>query len=165
MPITPLRRPRLSAVVLVATAAFVLTACPNDEEASPPVEEPPGEDGITPEDDNDDNDDGNDDGDGDDVDDDAVSLELVAEGNSFDEDTLTVPAGAQVVLELDNRDNVGHNFALYESEAAEDVIFQGEVVTEPTTYEFTAPDEPGTYHFQCDPHADLMNGEFLVEEP
>ena len=151
MPTELARKSRRSALALFAAGILFLTACGDD--APPPVEEPPGENGITPEDDNDDG-----------PDDDAVSLELVAEGTSFDQDTLTVPAGAQVVLVLDNRDGVGHNFALYESDAAEDVIFQGEIVTEPTTYEFTAPDDPGTYHFQCDPHAGQMNGEFLVEE-
>lgn len=150
MPSNRTGRSRRSAVALAVAAAFLLTACPND--APPPVEEPPGENAITPDDEDDPAADA------------EVTLELVAENTQFDQDTLTVPAGAQVALEFDNRDTVGHNFALYESDAADEVIFQGEIVTGTTvTYEFTAPDEPGTYYFQCDPHSQVMNGEFVVE--
>lgn len=131
----PRRRfPRSLAVV--AAAALFLTACPADEEA--PEEAPPA------------------DGEG-------VTVQLVAENISFDQDSLTAPAGAQVTIEFENRDAVGHNFALYESDAAEEAIFQGEIVTEDTTYQFQAPDEPGTYFFRCDPHPTQMFGDFVVE--
>lgn len=94
-----------------------------------------------------------------------VTLELVAENNAFDQETLTVPAGAMVTVVFDNQDQIGHNLAVYADDSTENVIFQGDVVSETTvTYEFQAPDEPGTYHFQCDPHPQQMNGEFVVEE-
>lgn len=128
------RRVPRSLYAVALAAALLLVACP---EEAPPDEAPPN--------------------------DDAVTLELVAESISFDQETLTAPAGAQVRIEFENRDGITHNFALYESEAAEEPIFQGEIVTQDTTYEFQAPEEPGTYFFRCDPHAAQMQGDFIVE--
>jgi plastocyanin len=62
--------------------------------------------------------------------------------------------------------NKGHNFALYESKAAETEIFVGEIINGPDetiTYEFEAPSEPGTYFFRCDVHPLTMTGRFIVE--
>jgi plastocyanin len=30
-------------------------------------------------------------------------------------------------------------------------------------YTFTAPEEPGTYHYHCDVHPTVMTGDFIVE--
>ncbi len=95
----------------------------------------------------------------------AVELELTAENTQFDKDTLEVPAGAEVSLTLDNKDTVQHSFALLESEGSEDELFEGQRFAGPSslTYEFTAPTDPGTYHFQCDVHPAAMQGDFVVQ--
>jgi plastocyanin len=96
----------------------------------------------------------------------ATTIDLVARNLSFNVDTITVPAGAQVTVNFSNQDpGIPHNFAVYTDSTASDVIFRGNIITgtATTTYTFTAPSEPGTYHFQCDPHAAIMNGDFIVE--
>jgi plastocyanin len=95
-----------------------------------------------------------------------VTIQLSAQNIEFDQDTITVPAGARVVMEFINHDPDPHNFALYETEEAQNVIFQGEIITGPDetiTYEFDAPEEPGTYFFRCDPHPVQMTGQFIVQ--
>ena len=95
-----------------------------------------------------------------------VTIDLVAENIAFDTDTITVPAGARVIVNFTNEDNVVHNLSVYETSAAQNAFFVGDLITGPgaeITYEFDAPEEPGTYYFQCDPHALQMNGEFIVE--
>lgn len=93
-----------------------------------------------------------------------VVIDLVAQGYAFDTRTITVPAGSEVRIQFNNQDADRHNFALYEDRAATRPIFVGELITGPRTitYSFTAPALPGTYHFQCDPHASFMNGDFIV---
>ena len=93
-----------------------------------------------------------------------VVIELVARGYAFDARTMTVPAGSEVRIQFSNQDADRHNVALYEDRAATRPIFVGELITGPRTitYSFTAPALPGTYYFQCDPHASFMNGDFIV---
>jgi outer membrane protein assembly factor BamB/plastocyanin len=94
-----------------------------------------------------------------------ATVDLVAENIAFNTDTITVPAGAEVTVNFDNRDSVPHNFAVYENPSAMTPIFVGEIFTGPgeMTYTFTAPDEPGTYFFRCDVHPTAMRGDFIVE--
>ena len=94
-----------------------------------------------------------------------VTIELVAKDFAFNTSTITVPAGSNVTVDFDNQDsNVRHNFAVYDSAAMNETIFKGELISGPKTiaYIFDAPATPGTYHFQCDPHAKVMNGQFIV---
>ncbi len=96
----------------------------------------------------------------------AITIELTAQSMAFDKKTLTVPAGAQVTLNFHNRDSgVPHNFSLYQSSSAQEVIFKGEIITgvSDTTYNFTSPDKPGTYFFRCDVHPRTMTGDFVVQ--
>jgi len=96
----------------------------------------------------------------------ATELELVAENTSYDPTEITAPAGADVTIVFDNDDpDLQHNFSLYETPESEDPIFEGDIITGVDTinYEFTAPEDPGTYHYHCDIHPDLMEGEFIVE--
>lgn len=95
-----------------------------------------------------------------------VTLELAAENTSYAEQELSAPAGAAVKLEFDNDDEgLNHNFSLYESEDSTEPLFKGDIITgvDTITYEFTAPEEPGTYHYHCDVHPSAMTGEFIVE--
>lgn len=98
--------------------------------------------------------------------DEVVELQLRAEDISFDQESLTVPAGAMVELTLINEDMAQHNLALYESDAAEELLFEGEIFGGPgeeRVYEFQAPSEPGEYYFRCEVHPGQMNGVFIVE--
>ena len=95
-----------------------------------------------------------------------VSVDLTAENIAFDKSTITVPAGAMVTVNFSNRDSgVPHNFAVYDTEAARTVIFQGQITTGPEkiTYNFVAPKMPGTYFFRCDVHPGQMKGRFVVQ--
>jgi glucose/arabinose dehydrogenase/plastocyanin len=95
----------------------------------------------------------------------ATTVNIAADNLAFDTGTITVPAGAEVTMVFDNQDDgVPHNVAVYDSPLRSESIFVGEVIDGPAeiTYTFTAPEEPGTYYFQCDIHPD-MNGEFIVE--
>jgi plastocyanin len=94
-----------------------------------------------------------------------VTINLVAQGMAFDKKTITVPAGASVTINFNNKDTVRHNFALYNnSSAIPPAIFQGTIITGPaiTVYTFKAPTTPGTYFFRCDLHPTIMTGSFIV---
>ncbi len=94
----------------------------------------------------------------------SVTVAIMAEGYSFSTETITVPAGSEVTVEFDNRDDgVPHNVAVYTDSSAAEAIFVGEVITGPTrvTYTFTAPGTPGNYFFRCDIHPS-MHGAFIV---
>lgn len=96
----------------------------------------------------------------------SITIDLVAENIAFDKSTITVPAGARVTVNFNNRDSgVPHNLAVYENEAAEKAIFIGEIVTglAKIEYTFDAPAVPGTYFFRCDIHPTQMTGRFIVE--
>lgn len=95
----------------------------------------------------------------------SVTVEIAAEHVAFGTDTITVPAGAEVTMNFENRDDgIPHNVAIYTDPSAAEAIFVGEIITGPAevTYTFTAPEEPGTYFFRCDVHP-FMNGELVVE--
>jgi len=96
---------------------------------------------------------------------DLLELEMRAENTEFDRDRLQAPAGSEVSLTLDNRDSLEHTFSLYLSEGSTDPLFQGSRFSGPAflVYQFAAPQDPGTYHFQCDVHPDVMKGDFVAE--
>ncbi|MCL6645673.1 MAG: cytochrome c oxidase subunit II [Dehalococcoidia bacterium] len=96
-------------------------------------------------------------------------ITIVAKNVLFDLDTITVKAGAQVKLTVDNQDKgVPHNWALYQSEDAasrgEPPIAATAVETGPVVQELTFPaPEPGEYFFRCDVHPTTMAGKFIVQ--
>ncbi|BBL66946.1 cupredoxin domain-containing protein [Methanoculleus chikugoensis] len=93
-----------------------------------------------------------------------VTVAVMAEGFSFSTETITVPAGAEVTIEFDNRDDgVPHNVAVYTDSSASEAIFVGDIIAGPrrATYTFTAPETPGNYFFRCDIHPS-MHGAFIV---
>jgi outer membrane protein assembly factor BamB/plastocyanin len=96
----------------------------------------------------------------------SVTINLTAKNIAFDKNTITVPAGAHVIMTFDNQDTgISHNFALYTNQSAQQSIFIGQIVTGPTTitYTFDAPTEPGTYFYRCDVHPTRMTGQFIVQ--
>lgn len=93
-----------------------------------------------------------------------VVVAIAAENFGFNTEIITVPTGAEVMIEFDNRDDgVPHNVAIYTDSSAADAIFVGEIVTGPTraTYTLTAPETPGNYFSRCDVHPP-MHGAFIV---
>ncbi len=98
----------------------------------------------------------------------AVVVNLTARQMAFDASTITVPPGAYITLHFTNSDSgIPHNVAVYDSAAAQTVIFQGAIVTGPAVvdYAFFGPSAPGAYFFRCDVHPALMTGAFVVASP
>ena len=98
--------------------------------------------------------------------DEGVTIDLVAANIAFNLQTITVPAGARVTINFDNRDaGVPHNFALYRDSSAQQSIYIGQTIDgrAEITYTFDAPTEPGSYFFRCDPHPAQMTGTFIVQ--
>ncbi len=94
----------------------------------------------------------------------SVTINLIAQGMAFNLSTITVPAGAIVTLNFNNKDSISHNFALYTDSSATHSIFVGQIISNKTiTYTFTAPTTPGTYFFRCDVHPTSMTGSFVVQ--
>jgi hypothetical protein len=93
-----------------------------------------------------------------------TEFRLVAKNNSFESRRLVAVADSEINLTLANEDaGVLHNFALYRSRDAKDVLFRGEIVMgiAEEQYMFTAP-SPGSYFFRCDAHPDTMTGTFVT---
>lgn len=93
------------------------------------------------------------------------TVDLAAQNLEFSQSEITVQAGALVTVNFNNMDaGIPHNFAVYSDSSAAATIFQGQVVTGPTTttYTFTAPSAPGSYFFRCDVHPETMTGTFTV---
>lgn len=93
-----------------------------------------------------------------------ADLTVTAENISFDTDELQLTAGEETVLFFVNRDGDQHNIAIYPRAGGGEPLFQGELIGEGTTEYRIPPLEAGTYHFQCDPHAPIMNGTVVVTE-
>ncbi|CAN5145366.1 hypothetical protein BH20ACT24_BH20ACT24_13050 [soil metagenome] len=94
----------------------------------------------------------------------AADASLSANGIAFDVSELTVPGGGDVTIAFDNMEAVPHNLAVYTDESAAEAVFTGDVVTGPTSvdYTFAAPDA-GEYFFRCDIHPTEMQGTLIVE--
>jgi plastocyanin len=88
------------------------------------------------------------------------AVALTASNVQFDTSEITLTAGTEVTVTLDNEDTVEHNFSLYRSEddaaAQSNAIFAGPnaAAGESVDYTFKAP-PPGDYPFQCDLHPSM----------
>jgi plastocyanin len=86
---------------------------------------------------------------------------ITAQNTAFDTSTIDLPPEQQVTISFTNNDPLPHNLSIYTAAGGEPV-FQGEVVTGPTTVEYSVvTPPPGTYYFQCDVHPQ-MNGNVAV---
>ncbi len=95
----------------------------------------------------------------------TVVINLQAKNIAFNKTTITVPAGATVLVHFYNDDaGIYHNFAVYTNSAATTPIFKGQLIqgVSMITYTFTAPSTPGNYWFRCDVHPTIMYGTFTV---
>ena len=94
----------------------------------------------------------------------SEGIKLISENSEFSRNSISVVAGDEVTIIFENRDNLPHNFAVYQSDEAKQRIFIGEIITGPETitYTFTAPYDPNTYFFRCDVHPETMRGTLRV---
>jgi plastocyanin len=95
-----------------------------------------------------------------------ATVNIVAQNLVFDLKTITVSAGVEVTVNLDNRDaGVPHNISFYTNRSASSAIFKGALITGPSTIteKFNSPSSPGNYFFRCDVHPDTMTGTFSVQ--
>jgi DNA-binding beta-propeller fold protein YncE len=76
------------------------------------------------------------------------ALTVVAKGFRFAPATLDVAAGQRITFEIENQDDVDHNFVSTEAGLSE-VVLSG---NQRRTVEWTAPARPGTYRLVCTYH-------------
>ncbi len=98
----------------------------------------------------------------------GVSLTVTTpSGVQFDKAELTAPAGAEVTVEYHNDSSITHNIHFFAGpDASAETLGATEIAAGPgnvQTITFTAPSEPGSYHFQCDVHPGDMQGTLIVE--
>lgn len=91
-----------------------------------------------------------------------IEITVVAKDVAFNTAEITVKAGQEVTLIMDNQDlssDEGHNIHVRTNTAD---FFTG-IHTAPNTEEITFTiAEPGTYTFFCDTHSTTMLGAFIV---
>ncbi len=95
----------------------------------------------------------------------STVVNIMAQNHTFNTSTITVPAGAQVIINFDNQDSgVQHDVAFYTDPSASNTIYRILATTGPNkiTDTFIAPSTPGTYFFRCDFHPTAMTGQFIV---
>lgn len=93
-----------------------------------------------------------------------VTVRVVARDQAFTPSSITVPAGAEVTIVLENEDvDIRHNVVIYADRDAP--LFVGTIVKGPgrTTDTFTAPSEPGKYALGCCMPSTHRMGTFIVE--
>ena len=94
---------------------------------------------------------------------DGTSLMLTARDHAFDKNCLAVPAGRPFTIRFDNRDADRHNVAILPSHMSTEAFFRGDIVPGPKSITYSVPAlKPGTWHFHCEIHPNLMNGTFIV---
>jgi plastocyanin len=81
-------------------------------------------------------------------------LVIVAKDLQFVPDAVTVTAGEQTPIVLDNQEAAPHNIAV--KDAAGETIFKGEIVSTKKTASVLPPLEAGTYTFWCEVHPDMV---------
>src|SRR5207302_1832162 len=66
-------------------------------------------------------------------------------------------------IRFDNKDNDRHNVAFLPSHTSTETFFAGDIVAGPKSITYSVPAlKPGTFHFHCQIHPNLMNGTFIV---
>jgi plastocyanin len=94
---------------------------------------------------------------------DAGLVQLAAENVTFEHDTITLKADAEVEIQFDNNDrDIQHNITILGQDPTKPV-FRGQLVTgvATATYKFHSP-AAGEYKFQCDIHPAQMKGTVKV---
>jgi plastocyanin len=89
---------------------------------------------------------------------------VIAQDIAFDTSTIELPS-APTTITFENRDaGVQHNIAIYSDSSLADELFNGELVTGPTTIQYEVPAlPPGDLYFQCVVHPN-MSGTVVVSD-
>ena len=93
----------------------------------------------------------------------GAGLTVVAQNIAFDTDTIELPDDTPATITFDNQDaGVQHNISIYTDDTLAEPLFQGELITGPSSVEYQIPPlPPGEYYFHCDVHPN-MNGTVIV---
>ena len=98
-----------------------------------------------------------------------VELDVSMADNLFEPAEFTVDAGAELTFSITNDGAAIHNMRVAgednEFNTNDDAVSEEELITAggAATLQWTAPDEPGVYDFQCDFHTPDMAGTITVE--
>jgi len=94
----------------------------------------------------------------------AGGVTVVAQDVAFDTSTIELTP-VPTTITFDNRDaGVQHNIAIYGDSSLADTLFDGELVTGPTTIQYEIPAlPPGEHYFQCVVHPN-MSGTVVVSD-
>ena len=97
-----------------------------------------------------------------------VSFDISLTDNVFEPKEYTVDEGAEVTFNITNDGTAIHNMRVAGADnafnTADDAVSDQIIAAGATsTVEWTAPDESGTYDFQCDYHLPDMSGTITVE--
>ena len=93
------------------------------------------------------------------------ALSITAKDHTFDKSCLAVAAGQAFTIFFNNEDSDRHNLAILPSHMATEKFFQGDIVMGPKSITYSVPAlKPGTWHFHCEIHPNLMNGTFVVAD-
>ena len=91
---------------------------------------------------------------------------VVANVLTFNTNTLTASAGAQVTLTYSNDSPIAHNWRVFDGpDSSASSIAATQIISGPgasDTVNFTAPMQPGNYFFWCDVHPTIMTGTLVV---
>ena len=96
-------------------------------------------------------------------------LDVSMGDNFFEPAEFTLNAGDVVTFNITNEGTAIHNMRVAgedsEFNTNDDSVSEEEIITATgtTTLQWTAPDEPGVYDFQCDYHVPDMAGTITVE--
>ncbi len=96
----------------------------------------------------------------------AQIIEIVSKAIAFDKSEIRVTGGEEITIRHDNQDDgIPHNFAIYKTSEAKELIAGTEIEPGPVQQELIVGAlEPGEYFFRCDTHPTQMTGTLIVEE-
>lgn len=91
----------------------------------------------------------------------APQITVAAKDIKFSKDCLATKANAAFTISFDNQEAQPHNVAILTTGGQ--VVFRGQIFKGPKGMVYQVPPiAPGTYIFQCDPHASTMKGQFTA---
>jgi plastocyanin len=90
-------------------------------------------------------------------------VDVVLEGFAFAPTQFTVPAGEDVVINLENRDSAPHTFTVYLDNAFSEMQGTTLPLDAGASDEVRGTFDAGTYFFRCEVHPATMTGQFSAE--
>lgn len=89
------------------------------------------------------------------------ALDIIGKDIQFDKGKLTVAADTPFTVVFDHQDEgINHNFAIYETPAAENLVAGTEIEPGPVEQRLPLPEglPAGSYFYRCDVHPTTMTG-------